>query len=132
MGDGAGAAGLGRAPACRSWPRVPRRLGPLDLRGLAQVRDERGLRLLHDVAGDLILDLVEGRKGFLPLVQDLDDMPAERAFHRIGNLTHLQLERGVGEFRHHPILGEPAEIAAFRARVFRHFLGDRGESPRPP
>ena len=40
------------------------RLGPLDLRGLAQVRDERGLRLLHDIAGDLVLDLVEGAERF--------------------------------------------------------------------
>ncbi len=55
-------------------------------------------------------------------------MPAELRLHRIGNLTLVELERDVGEFRHHLVLGEVTEIAAFgSSRILRLFLGERGE-----
>ena len=54
-------------------------------------------------------------------------MPAELALHRLGNLVRLELERGVREFRHHPVLREPAEIAALGAGVLRHLGRDLGE-----
>ena len=81
---GAGAAGA-RAAGAVSVPPAYRLWGVLEARSArssrsAQVRDERGLRLLHDIASDLVLDLVEGRKGFLSLVQDLDNTPANGLF----------------------------------------------------
>ena len=54
-------------------------------------------------------------------------MPAELALHRVGNLPRRHLEGGGGEFRHHALLGEPAEIAALGARILRDFLGDLGK-----
>ena len=99
----------------------------LDLRLRCAASDQVALRLLRDVARGLILDLIEGREGLHPLLLDLDDVPAELALDRLGNLARLELERGVGEFRHHPVLGEPAEIAALAARILGQFGGDLGE-----
>ena len=49
-------------------------------------------------------------------------------FTGIGNLAGLQLEGDIGEFRHHLVLGEEAEVAAVgRAGILRLFLGDFGE-----
>ena len=47
---------------------------------------------------------------------------------RIGQRALVELERHFGEFRHHLVLGEVAEIAAVgRARVLRLRLGQLGE-----
>jgi len=89
--------------------------------------DEIALRLLLDVARRLVLQFLERREGAHPPPLDLDDVPAELALHRIGDLAGLQFERRVGEFRHHMVLGEPAEIAAVAGRILRHFGGDLGE-----
>ena len=43
-------------------------------------------------------------------------------------ISLAELERHLGEFRHHLVLGEIAEIAALgRARILRLLLGERGE-----
>ena len=87
---------------------------------------------MGDVIFDLRLDLFEGRRRLGALVLDLDDVPAELGLHRIGNLALVELECDLGEFRHHLLLGEIAEIAAFgRARVLRLLLGERGEIGAP-
>ena len=109
------------AGSCRS------RVGPLDLGMVAQVDDEFALRFLHDVMGDLVLHLIERRQLALANLFDLDDVPAERALHRVGDLAGLQLEGGIGEFRHHLVFGEPAEIAALGTRILRQFVGDLAE-----
>ncbi len=54
-------------------------------------------------------------------------MPAELRLDRLGDLAFLQLESGVGEFRHHAVLGEPAEIAAVAGRILGEFGRDFGE-----
>ena len=84
--------------------------------------DRVALRLLGDVARRLVLDLLEGREALGAHALDLDDVPAELGLDRLGNLALLQLERGLGEFRHHAVLGEPAEVAAVAGRV----LGELG------
>ena len=42
-------------------------------------------------------------------------------------MARLELERRVGEFGHHAVLGEPAEVAAVARRVLREFGRDLGE-----
>ncbi len=56
-------------------------------------------------------------------------MPAELALHRRGNLASLQREGRFGEFRHHAVLREEAEIATTLARagVLRGLDRDLGE-----
>ena len=78
---------------------------------------------------DLVLDLLELRRRLGALVLDLDDVPAELRLHRIGELALVELEGHLGEFRHHLVLGEIAEVAALRrgARVLRLLLGELGE-----
>ena len=76
----------------------------------------------------MVAHLVEFRNRPVALLLDLDDVPAELGLHRIGELAGFELERRLGEFRHHLILGEIAEIAAVGGtRVLRLLLGDRGE-----
>ena len=99
----------------------------LDLGGAVELSDRLALRLLGDIARGLVLDLLEGREGLGSHAFDLDDVPTELRLHRIGNLAFLQLEGGFGEFRHHAVLGEPAEIAAFAARILGEFGCDLGE-----
>ena len=100
----------------------------LDGRRFAQILDQFGLRLVGDEILDLAVHFVEGRRRLGALILDLDDVPAELRMDRIGNLSLVELERGFGEFGHHLVLGEVAEIAAIgRARVFGFFLGERGE-----
>ena len=99
----------------------------ISILALAQLAISVALRLLRDIARRLVLHLVEGREGLHPLPLDLDDVPAELGLDRIGDLAGLQLERDFGEFRHHAVLGEPAEIAAFAGRVLGEFGRDLGE-----
>jgi hypothetical protein len=82
---------LGLAVGCGSF----RGLHLLD----TQIRHVGALRLLDHVTGDLILHLVKRRKLFLALVEDLDDVPAEWRFHRVGDLADLEPEGFIGEFR---------------------------------
>ena len=83
---------------------------------------------MRDVILDLRLHLIEGRGRLDAFVLDFDNMPAELGLHRIGNLPVIELERDFGEFGHHLLLGEIAEVAAFGgARIFRLFLRKRGE-----
>src|SRR5690349_24567453 len=92
----------------------------LDLGLCAQLGDELGLRLADHVGLELVLDLVELGDLALALVLELDDVPAELRLHRIGDLAFFQLEGRRGEFRHHLVFGEIAEIAALRgARILR-------------
>src|ERR1700733_14499062 len=75
----------------------------LDGGGLAQILHQLRLRAMGDVICDLRLP-------------------------RIGQLPLVELESPFGEFRHHLVLGEIAEIAAFgRARIFGLLLRQRGE-----
>ena len=121
-GAAGGAGGAGGASAI-GLPVVE----PLDFASLRRRGDEVALRLLRDVARGLVLHLIEGRKGLYPLFLDLDDMPAELALDGFGNLARLELERGVGKFGNHPVLGEPAEVAALAAGVLGKFGRDLGE-----
>ena len=104
-----------------------RRVGALDLGSLVQLDQQLALRLLLHVAHDLIANLVERRENLGPLFVELDDVPAELRFHRVGKLARLHFADGLAEFRDHPILGEPAEIAAFRARVLGELRRHLGE-----
>ena len=92
-----------------------------------ELSDRVALRLLGDIARRLVLDLLEGREALGARALDLDDVPAELRLDRIGNLAFLQLEGGFGEFRHHAVLGEPAEIAAVAGRILGEFGRDLGE-----
>ena len=94
-----------------------------------QLGDQLGLRLAHHKILDLRLHLFEFRRLVCALVFDLDDMPAELGLHRLRNLSLVQFEGGFGEFRHHLLLGEVAEIAAIglSGRVFGDFAGHLGE-----
>ena len=86
---------------------------------LRRLADHLGLRLMGDEIFHLRLDLVEARRRLGALILHFDDVPAELRMHRIGNLALVELERRRGEFRHHLVLGEIAEIAAVRrAGVF--------------
>src|SRR4051812_6783528 len=64
----------------------------LDLAFGAQLGDQFCLRAAHQIALELILDLVELRRLALALVLDLDDVPAELRLHRIRKLTLVELE----------------------------------------
>src|SRR5215510_6300181 len=88
-------------------------VGALDLRTLAELGNGLGLGPAHHVGLDLVLDLLERRNRAVALVLDLDHVPAELRLDRIRQLALVELERGLGELRHHLILGEVAEIAAF-------------------
>ncbi len=105
------------------------RVGALDLGLRAELQDHVLLRLADQVLVDLLLELVEGWLRLGPLLLDLDHVPAELGLDRVGDLAGLHREGGVGEVGHHPLLGEPAEIAALglRARVLRRLGGDLGE-----
>ena len=92
-----------------------------------QAGNQLALRLLRDIAPGLLFDLLKGRKRFHPLFFDLDDMPAELALDRVGDLPRLHLERRLGEFRHHLVAREPAEISAFAARIFGQLSRHLGE-----
>src|SRR5208283_3636111 len=93
---------LGRCWSRSCWSRACRRglvrfgrgwrFRDLDLGPLAQIRDIGQLRLLHDIAAHLVLDLIESWRGLLAFVQDFDEMPAEWALHRIGHLADVELE----------------------------------------
>src|SRR5271156_808739 len=105
----------------------------LDLGRAVQLRDRVALRLLGDVTRRLILDLLERREALGPDALDLDDVPAELGLDRRGNLAFLQLEGGLREFRHHAVLGEPAEGAAFASssvgsRMWRAWISCCGGS----
>src|SRR5215204_4723890 len=78
----------------------------LDLRALTQLGDDVGLRLAGNVALDLILQLFERRNRAVALVLGPDDVPAERALDRVGQLTRLEPERRFGELGNHLLLGE--------------------------
>ena len=71
--------------------------------------------------------------GLRALVLDPDDVPAEGRLHRLGELALVQLEGGFGEFRHHLVLGEKAEVAAFRrsAGILGLGLGQSRRNRRP-
>src|ERR1700690_3459927 len=84
----------------------------LDLGALTRLGDEVLVRLLHQHGLDAILHRIEGRRLALALVLDLDDVPAELALHRIGNLALVELEGGFAEFGNDLVLGDEAEIAA--------------------
>src|ERR1700722_1118956 len=100
----------------------------LDLGGFTQLRHVIGLGLAGHIGLDLGLDLLEVGCLAVALFLDLDDVPAELRFHRVGNLAGLKRERDVGEFRHHLILGEEAEVAAVGcAGVLGLLLGELGE-----
>src|SRR4051812_2486062 len=77
----------------RRWRRRSRCPGrrsgtnPLDLALGAQLGDERALLTPHDEILKLILHLVEFRRLAGALVLDLDHVPAELRFHRIGELA---------------------------------------------
>ncbi len=91
----------------------------IELLFVAQTARQLGANVLFN----LRLHLVEFRRLALALVLDLDDVPAELALHRIGNLARLDLERDLREFRHHLFLGEVAKVAAVRsARILRLLL----------
>src|SRR6202049_2654361 len=82
--------GLGRI-------RLRRRVGSglvhaLDFGVRAQFCDIIGLRLARHIGLDLGLDLVEIRRLAVALFLDLDDVPAELRFHRIGDLARLERE----------------------------------------
>ena len=111
---------------------APRRLAGLSMRSIlavcAQLGDVVGLRLAHHIVLDLGLHLIEIRRLAVALFLDLDDVPAELRLHGLGDLAGLQREGDGGEFRHHLVLGEEAEIAAIGgARVLRFLLGEFGE-----
>ena len=99
----------------------------LDLGRAVELENGVALRLLGDIAGRLVLDLLEGREALGAHAFDLDDVPAELRLDRIGHLAFLQLERGFGEFRHHAVLGEPAEVAAVAGRILGELGRDFGE-----
>ncbi len=100
----------------------------LDLGAFAQLGDVVGLRLARHIGLDLALDLVEIGRLAVALFLDLDDVPAELRLHGIGDLARLQRERDGGEFRHHLVLGEEAEVAAVGcAGVLGLLLGEFGE-----
>ena len=64
----------------------------------------------------------------MPAIHDLDDMPAKSGLHRGRDFSRLQGEGRVGEFRHHLVFGEIAQIAPLGAAgALRFFLGDRCE-----
>ena len=121
----AGAAGLsveGSAAAGGGWSR---RSILADLRSFSTIS---ACALCATKFSSWLLDLVEGRRRLGALVLDLDDVPAELRLDRIGNLALVELERDFGEFRHHLVLGEVAEIAAVGgAGVLGFLLGERGE-----
>src|SRR5262249_21254788 len=95
------------------------RIEALDLCRFAQVVDKIGLRAACDVILQLTFDLIICRRRPDALVFDFDDVPAKLRLDRIRDLALIELESGFGEFRHHLILGEIAEVAAFgRAGVF--------------
>ena len=114
---GAAAAGAGVAGGGRSG-----RIEALELTLGAERHDNVGLRLARDVLRNLVLHVGERRQRLGAQVFELDDVPAKLAFHRRGDFARLQLERSVGEFRNHAVLGEIAEIAAFLAGtgILRH------------
>src|SRR6188768_3405409 len=105
---------LGRRSGWRrcSGRRRSRRTDALDLAFGSQLGDERPLLAAHHEVLQLILHLVELRRLAIALVLDLDHVPAELGFHRIGELALIELERDLGEFRHHLVLGEISKIAA--------------------
>src|SRR6516165_12350092 len=104
-----------------------------DLCGLPKLRDELGLRLAREKSLNLALHLVEFRGLLGAPVLDLDDMPSELRFHRIGQLAGIHLERNLGELRHHLIFGEIAEVAALGGTwILRLFLCDRCEIAAGP
>ena len=129
--------------ACRRRVRCGRRIrgrrrGALlveavDLRLLAQLRDQLGLAAAHQEGLDLLTDLVELRHRPVAAVFELDDVPAERRAHRVGHLSRLHLERDIGEFRHHLVLGEVVEVAAvlLAGGVLGQLARDALRSPRP-
>ena len=101
-----------------SGSRLAVRVEHLDLGRVVELENGVLLRLLRDVAGRLVFNLLEGGEALGSHAFDLDDVPAELRLDRFGNIAVLHLESGVGKFRHHPVLGEPAEIAAIAGRVF--------------
>ena len=107
---------------------IGRLVEALDLRRLAQFGDEVGLRLACQEGLDLVLHLLEFRRLLGALVLDLDNVPAELRLHRVRQLPRIHLESDIGEFRHHLILGEEAEVAALgRARILGFLLGEGRE-----
>src|SRR5277367_799198 len=79
----------------RRRQRLAVRVEQLDFGRVVELEDGVLLRLLGDVAGGLVLDLLEGGKAFGALALDLDDVPAELRLDRLGDLAFLQLESGV-------------------------------------
>ena len=84
----------------------------LNLGALAQTGDLFALRFFQRIACHLIPNSLKGRKRLFPLFQQFDHMPAKLALHRLGDLTDIELESSLAKFRHHTILGEPAQITA--------------------
>ncbi len=101
----------------------------LDRRCLVETAQICGDDLLGDLVLQLVLDLVEGRRGLGALVGQQDDMPAELALHRgLGVLALVQLVGRSPEFRDHVAVAEIAEVAAIGgARILGFLLGELGE-----
>ena len=76
---------------------------------------------------ELVLDLIHRREGTRAHFHHLDHMPAELGLDRIGHFARLQLEGDVGEFRHHALPGEEAQVAALGAGVLGQFVGQLAE-----
>src|SRR6187397_3355755 len=84
---------------------------PFDLGAFLELVDVVGLGFPNHIGLDLVLDLGELRHRLVALVLHLDDVPAELRLYRIRHLSLVQLECRFGEFRHHLVLAEVAEIA---------------------
>src|ERR1700733_10237088 len=98
--------------------------------GLAAQSQKDLLGLVVDHGGaHAVLDGLEGRHLVVAAAIDLDDVPAELGFERLGDLARLQLERGLLELRHHLPAAEVAERAALLlgARIDRILFGERGK-----
>ena len=95
----------------------------------AQFGHQLSLRLANHEILDLRLYFLELGRLLHALVFDFDHVPTELGFHRVGDLPVLQLEGGLGEFRHHLVLAEIAEIATigFSGRVFGHLARNFGK-----
>ena len=62
--------------------------------------------------GDLLAHFVEGLDGFFCLLDDLDDVKAERGPHEVADRTRRQRERGLFKLWNHLPSAEGVEVAA--------------------